>query len=225
MKTIFFLASLLMLSSVAFADESKLDDQKSSEPIAKEAVEASVKSAEATEKPAETKVPEKQTGKLRYGGFGAITVSGTKIKDENEVLVGLRGGLVINDSYHIGLGVHRQVTKASVNGKDTRLCYKGILIGRYFNKDSFIRPKVSLLIGRGRVGKKDDDKKMKMDKDDSDKFFIVQPEAGVVFDLSKYFKVSVDASYRYAADVKWEDYENSDLRNFNVGVSLIVGDF
>ena len=169
-------------------------------------------------------------GDLRHGGFGAPVVKLTEIDSRFGVLVGGRGGWIINGSVVIGGGGYGLANVANFehlrNGAGDpgglEMGYGGLELGYVHRPDELVHVSVGLLIGGGRVvwdpggpsGNRIDDA-----------FFVAEPEGDVVLNATRFLRVAVGVSYRLARGVELFDLGDADLSGLAAVVALKFGSF
>ena len=167
---------------------------------------------------------------VRHGGFGGPVVKLTQIDNRFGVLVGGRGGWIINGSFVIGgagYGLANQdnfehVTNAVGDRGRLTMGYGGVELTYVHRPDDLVHLSLGALIGAGGLvwnptgpsGGQNDDA-----------FFVIEPELDVVLNVTTFFRVGLGASYRFARDVKLFDLRNGDLSGLAGVVTLKFGSF
>ncbi len=188
-----------------------------------------------------TSASEEQTllhGEIENGGFGGLVVKCTEIRDEFGVLVGFRGGWIINHSLVIGgagYGLASQnydIDPTEIGGLPGRdycleLGYGGMELGFVHNSHKLVHVAVQTLIGAGGVCYVEDDWHSDSGDDclDGDAFFIVEPGIDFLLNVARPFRIGIGASYRFVKDVDLPALENSDIAGFSMGITFKFGRF
>jgi hypothetical protein len=169
-------------------------------------------------------------GGLRHGGFGAPVVKFTEIDDRFGVLVGGRGGWIINGSFVVGAGGYglvnldnfKHVTNTSGDRGRLAMGYGGLELTYVLRPDELVHVSLGALIGAGGVvwnprgpsGSQADDA-----------FFITEPELAVVLNVTRFFRAGLGVSYRFARDVELFDLRDGDVSGLAGVVTLKFGSF
>lgn len=169
-------------------------------------------------------------GDLRHGGFGAPVVKFTEIDSRFGVLVGGRGGWVINGSVVIGGGGYglvngtnfEHLTNGTGDPGGLTMGYGGLELGYVHRPDARVHASLGLLIGGGSVAW-DPDGPAGERTDDA--FFVAEPEVDVVLNVTDSFRAAVGVSYRIAQGVELFDLRDADLSGFAAVVAFNFGSF
>ena len=169
-------------------------------------------------------------GDLRHGGFGAPVVKFTQIDDRFGVLVGGRGGWIINGSLVIGGGGYglanldnfEHVTNASGDRGRLSMGYGGLELTYVLRPDELVHLTLGVLIGAGGVvwnplgssGRQEDDP-----------FFITEPELDVVLNVTRFMRLALGAGYRLVRGVELFDLGDGDISGLAGVVTLKFGSF
>jgi hypothetical protein len=177
-------------------------------------------------------------GELRSGGYGAPVVKFTKVLDGFGVMVGARGGWILNSTFSIGAGGYGLVTSHHVYDKqDTayylRMNYGGVFIEYINSSDKAIHFTVNTMIGGGNAAnsyKNNDafkvtDDGMKHTYDGETSFFVIEPGATVDINLFSFMRLGLGASYRFITGVELKDVTNQKLSGPSGSITLKFGKF
>jgi hypothetical protein len=179
------------------------------------------------------------SGGVEHGGFGGPVVKVTRINGQDAVLVGGRGGWIINHTFVIGGGGYGLVTdvRPSVPGllgqDKLMLGYGGLELEFILQSDRVVHLTVPILIGAGAVGYRNGYWGHGVDLDlgiDNrfDTFFIVEPGVDLELNVVSFFRINAGLSYRHVSGIGVPTditgsarplASNSDLR----GVSWMIG--
>lgn len=155
---------------------------------------------------------------IRHGGFAGPVVKFTEIDGQFGVLVGGRGGWIINDSFVIGAGGYGLANEdqfddyIDVRGDALRLImgYGGLEL-EYINQPHEIAH-VSLAVLVGAGGTVWEANRSHRDRDeDIDAFFITEPALNVMLNVSEHFRIGFGASYRFVEDVELPGLRAEDI--------------
>lgn len=157
------------------------------------------------------------SGPIESGGFGGPVLKVGSFNGEAAILVGGRGGWIINHSFIIGGGGYGLANnvKAKVLGpygeRYLNFGYGGLELEYVSNPDRLINYSFQTLIGAGGLGWRDEDIHTGMSNSDSDTFFIVEPGINATLNVTPYFRISGGVSYRYVSGVQSPASSNADL--------------
>lgn len=132
-------------------------------------------------------------GDLRHGGFGGPVVKLTQVDDRFGVLVGGRGGWIINGSFVLGAGGYglanggnfEHLTNVLADRGRLAMGYGGLELAYVHRPDELVHLSMGVLIGAGGLvwtpeglsGNQNDDA-----------FFITEPELDVVVNVTSFFR-------------------------------------
>ena len=171
-------------------------------------------------------------GDVRHGGFGGPVVKFTEINGEFGVLVGGRGGWIINDSFVIGAGGYGLANEDHFDGHvDGQGDQEGLVMGygglelEYINRPLEVaHVSLSVLVGAG--GAAWDPLGWGPDwHQDVDAFFITEPALNIVVNVTKHLRIGFGASYRFVGDVELPGLDNKDISGPAGLVTLKLGGF
>ncbi|TSA28497.1 MAG: hypothetical protein D4R67_03710 [Bacteroidetes bacterium] len=223
----FCLLSFLAVSAIAQEDYSQKPEKKDQDEI-----KTLFKKGEKKQKP--------QIGYYIGPEFAYTQFTGNK----NVFLLGLSMGVTVNRWFGVGLSGYGIVNSGQLTYKE--LVYDDIdkkykdcnLFGGYggLNLEFTVLPKspvhvtFPVLIGVGGLTYLYFPDKDKYYYDyseniDWDIFFLVQPGVRVEFNVVKFFRIGVGASYRYVPDLNLINTSKSAVNQFNANLSLKFGKF
>jgi hypothetical protein len=182
---------------------------------------------------------------LHHGGWGGVTAHYTRVLDKDALLVGARGGWLIDHRVTIGFAGHGLVTPVANPAYDQYLIANGEVLRRNSSLHMgygglFIEPVISyrspvhitlpLIVGAGGVGYSYNSRfPENIDKqeyrDDVQAFFVVEPGIELEFNIIPLVRLGLGASYRYTTDIDLPGTPKDALHGFNTGVSVKVGRF
>ena len=182
---------------------------------------------------------------LHHGGWGGVTTHYTKVLDKDALLVGARGGWLIDHRVTIGIAGHGLVTPVTnaaydqylvANGEILRsnsslhLGYGGLFIEPVIAYRSPVHITLPLIIGAGGVGYSYNSRfPENIDqleyRDDVQAFFVVEPGIELEFNIIPLVRLGLGASYRYTTDLDLPGTAKDALHGFNTGFSVKVGRF
>lgn len=171
------------------------------------------------------------SGDIESGGFGGPVLKVTEFRDDVGLLVGGRGGWIINHAFVIGGGGYGLTTNidAPVFDHYLNVGYGGGIIEYIVLSDKLIHLSVNALIGGGGVNYRQRDwDDWDWDGnwyDDTDDFFVAEPGVDLMLNVSKIFRVGVGVSYRYVNGVDIRGLSDSDMSGLSATFTLKFGKF
>lgn len=182
---------------------------------------------------------------LDHGGWGAPTAAFTRIMDTDAMLVGARGGWIIDHRLTLGIAGYGLVTDVNSPGYDAYLAaaerpirrssifrtgYGGLLIEPVVAYRSPVHLSFPLIIGAGGCGYEvyaplPPNFDPFTYHDDVQAFFVVEPGVELEFNLIKLVRLGLGASYRYTTDIDLPGTPADAMRGFNVGATVKIGTF
>ena len=161
---------------------------------------------------------------LHVSGYGGPSAQFTGMKGNFGFLMGGRGGAIFNDSFVVGgalYGLVQPVVNAKINGTDQRigLGYGGLLLEYDFYPKNLVNFSVGTIIGSGGIGEFADRRARPTP------FFVLQPEANVFVNVTKFFKLGTGVAYRYSNGINLNGFTDDDFRGFSGSLLLEFGGF
>jgi hypothetical protein len=167
---------------------------------------------------------------IESGGFGGPVVRVTSINGESAVLVGGRGGWIINHSFVLGGAGYGLVTNVNAKNADSvhqfiEMGYGGLDLEYIASSNNLFHFSLELLIGGGGIG-------FKVGNDDGlntyrtmKGFFVVEPSIHANLNVTHFFRIAGGVSYRYVSGLISPVSTNADLSGFSAGLTLKFGKF
>lgn len=182
---------------------------------------------------------------LHHGGWGAPTTDYTRIMDQDALLVGGRGGWLIDHRVTLGFAGHGLVTNVENAAYDQHrrlagdalaapsrfvMGYGGLLIEPVVAYRSPVHISLPLIIGAGgcgyaTTGALPHDFDPHTYREDAQAFFVVEPGIDLEFNVIPLVRLGVGASYRYTSDLDLPGTEKDALHGLNAGVRVKIGRF
>lgn len=180
---------------------------------------------------------------VKNGGYGALELKTTQIADQTGLLVGGKGGWIINSVFSIGgagygLVTSRESFQLNSNPDSTyytRIGYGGLLLEYINNSDDLIHFTANLLIGVGGAentlayskNKNDQSTNYVQDnwKYDNCAFFVLEPGVTADLNVTKWFRIGLGASYRIVSNLEIKNFTSSDFQKFSGSLSFKFGSF
>ncbi|MEZ5084408.1 MAG: hypothetical protein R2750_13325 [Bacteroidales bacterium] len=190
---------------------------------------------------------------IESGGYGAPEFKFGKVNDQFALLLGGKGGWVINHRFTIGGGGYGMTTNNTFNyiedlqdidgnpvpdssrRLDLGMGYGGIFFEYVLNPKKAFHLTFPLFIGAGgaQLGVKSElDPSVPNYQDyttyeyvESSGFFVLEPGMNIELNMSKFFRLNVGASYRYISATDLQRLSGSDLSGFSFNLGLKFGKF
>jgi hypothetical protein len=155
-------------------------------------------------------------GEIESGGFGGPVLKVTNINGENAVLVGGRGGWIINHSFVLGGGGYGLVTDVKAKVTDSihqyiEMGYGGVELEYITSSDDLLHLSMGLLVGAGGIGFKQVDNDGFMASHKNNSFFVLEPSVNANLNVTHSFRIAAGVSYRYVSGLKSVVSTNADL--------------
>lgn len=151
-------------------------------------------------------------GEVSHGGFGGPAVKFTSVNGDFGIMVGGRGGWIIDHTFVIGGGGYGLLndikTGVYEDQKELNLNfgYGGFEMEYIQNSDKLLHYSVYLLIGAGNVSYLHHDMDFDDHDFDNDQFFIAEPALNAELNVTSFFRLNAGLSYRF---VTGADYDNN----------------
>jgi hypothetical protein len=179
-------------------------------------------------------------GDIKSTFYGALTAKVTQINSEVGILTGGRLCWTINKTFSIGFGGTGLVSEHSVNyqsltdtAKTKLQMFNGGLFLEYIhNSKDLIHFSANTLIGFGGVYYTND----KVFPNDNYNYhsrnmdnmpwvanFVIEPAVAVEFNITKHFRVGLEASYRYTTKISENDLYTADKKLEDVKLNGFSG--
>ncbi len=156
-------------------------------------------------------------GDVESGGFGGPVVKFTSMNGEAGILVGGRGGWIINHVFILGGGGYGLANNVNAkvlgpNGERyLNFGYGGVELEYVSRPARLLHLSYMVLIGGGGVSWRDENMRVGSMNPESDTFFILEPEVNVTLNVTQYFRISGGVSYRYITGSSSAASSNPDL--------------
>ena len=169
-------------------------------------------------------------GEIESGGFGGPVLKVTSINGENAVMVGGRGGWIINHTFVLGGGGYGLVTEVKAKTPDAprqfmEMGYGGLEIEYITASNDLLHLSLGLLVGGGGVGYKYGDNNDYMGSHDKKSFFILEPCVNANLNVTRSFRIAAGVSYRYVSGLKSNVTTNADLSGPSAVLTFKFGSF
>ncbi len=172
---------------------------------------------------------------IDHGAFGGLVFGGTTVNGELSYLRGARGAWVINfnkmHAVHLGLARYRTHNHFGSTGWEENLPidppdmeteYSGFEL-EYVNRPSkLFHFSLQILAGSGTVEYEEEN--LQFTKN-SDRYFVLQPGANLILNVTSWFRLSGGIFYRYTDGVRLPGTSDTDLSGATTFVTLRFGWF
>ncbi len=191
--------------------------------------------------------------KIANGGYGALTLGWTQVEGKSAMLIGARAAWIANHHFALGFagnGFFNDFYNGGDNNPEDYILaggYGGILIEPIFFPMAPIHFSIPIIFGAGGVtaapsggwDNYNDPYYYNNYYYSSDAFFVVQPGIEAEFNIVKFFRIAVGASYRLTSginlDYKYFDEDGNEqtappidknaLNGFNANITFKFGWF
>jgi len=166
------------------------------------------------------------------GGFGALSIKGSRVDDTDVLLMGVKGGFVLGHNLNIGLAGYGFVTQMNLQDKGF-LKYGGGYGGLYFEpviwSDKVVHLAFPVIIGGGGMGSyinySGNDPYEDIYVQDVSGFFVFEPGAMVEINIIKNIRLDLGGTYRLTYGLDLPNVSNDVLNNWTVECTLKIGAF
>jgi hypothetical protein len=178
-------------------------------------------------------------GPIQSGGYGGPVLKIGPILDDTGVFVGGVGGWVINSTFVLGGGgfglVNNVPAPVSIrttedfipDGDDWVLNfgYGGVFLEYIVRSKKMMHTSVHTLIGGGGVGYRRKNWDENADELGTESFFVLEPGANVMVNVTSFFRIGVGGTYRFITGVDSDWIEDADLRGASAQIVFKFGSF
>jgi hypothetical protein len=166
------------------------------------------------------------SSRTEVGGFIAPTARYIELKDEPGILAGGRVAMVINHVFSVGVGGYGTVNQPAPEGitglESMEIAYGGLFLEFTLKPHSVFHVSVPVLVGAGRttfVGGYVDPET----GDDSDTFFVVEPEFDLEFNITENWRVDLGVGYRHVNGTGFAEITDEDQSGTNWTLTMKFG--
>lgn len=177
------------------------------------------------------------------GGYGAFSMGYSQIGGRDALVTGARGAFIFDHSFAIGLGGYGFVNNLDYNNyhninPDEKFMlaggYGGIFIEPILAGKKPVHLSFPILLGMGGMALVENygwgwdwdiDPYHTGHEYDHDLFFVVEPAVELEFNLARFFRTALYASYRFTSKIELHETESDVLNGFNFGATFKFGKF
>lgn len=167
---------------------------------------------------------------VHSGGYGAPVVSYTRFAGSDAVLVGGRGGWILNHQLVIGGGGFGLATPAervgaSLDQADYRhtFGYGGLWLEYLIAPMNVVHASVGTLVGAGGISYQRF--RPHMEDMESTAVFVLDPVVAVEVNVTTFLRVALQGGYRVVRGVDLATLDNGDASGFTLGTAIKFGGF
>lgn len=176
-------------------------------------------------------------GEISHGGFGGPVIKYVQVKGEPGILVGGRGGWIINHSFVLGGGGYGLVNDIKADEIRTNFIdpfydryinfgYGGVELEYIVQSDQLVHLSVYTLIGAGAVSYRDRNWNDFGDwNSPTDAFFVFEPAVNAELNIISFMRISAGLSYRFISGATLDSISNSDLDGPSAVLTFKFGKF
>lgn len=173
-------------------------------------------------------------GDVRHGGFGGPVAKFSTVDGTFAVFAGGRGGWIMNirpnHTLVLGGGGYGLSTDvdADERGPDGERLFLDVDYGgvevEYVNRtQKLVHVSVQALVGSGDVRFRDDDHDTVDDRDDD--FFVLEPGANVLLNVTSFFRIGAGINYRFVSGTSLQNVSDTDLSGVGGTLTVKFGGF
>lgn len=175
-------------------------------------------------------------GMSHSGGFGALSFRSTEYRGENMVLVGARGGWIINRTLAIGLEGHGIIPTTKYQdlnptaGGEAKVLggYGGLFLEPIFFSNEVVHITFPVSAGAGWMGYEEhfeDGRPTSGDLIADDVYWYAEPGVALEVNIARNFRLGFGVSKRFTQDLKLYNTAEDDFNTTNYFLTLKIGSF
>ena len=170
----------------------------------------------------------------RDGFYGAFSIGYSPIDNKNAMTVSSRGCWIMDHFFSLGIGgtafvnnlegLNLNFSDQSNNGTNLAGGYGGIILEPILLPLKPLHLSFPIMIGVGATGKFDNYSYFSTYLV-NDFFWVVEPQAEVEVNFTRWLRLSIYAGYRYTSELNITDISKDALRGYSTGVTIKMGLF
>lgn len=170
----------------------------------------------------------------RDGFYGAFSIGYSPIDNKNAMTVSSRGCWIMDHFFSLGIGgtafvnnlegLNLNFSDQSNNGTNLAGGYGGIILEPILLPLKPLHLSFPIMIGVGATGKFDNYSYFSTYLV-NDFFWVVEPQAEVEINFTRWLRLSLYAGYRYTSELNITDISKDALRGYSTGVTIKMGLF
>jgi hypothetical protein len=170
------------------------------------------------------------SGDIESGGFGGPMLKVTSLNGENALMIGGRGGWIINHAFVLGGGGYGLVTRVKAKVTDSThqymdMGYGGMDIEYIASSDDLLHLSMGLLVGGGGVGYRNESDNSFNNHRNMDSFFVLEPSVHANLNVTPFFRIAAGVSYRYVTGLTSSISTSADLSGPTALLTFKFGTF
>ncbi len=169
------------------------------------------------------------TRHTRIGGFAGLVLKFSRINEDPAGLMGVRGGLILNRSFILGLEGYGLANEIRINPDDDQpidFAYGGLFLGYVNSSHKLIHLSLHSLIGGGGLRYRDWYCNGWFDSsNEEDALFVFEPGLDIVLNVTKHFRIGIGGTRRFVQGVDFNGLNNDDLSGPSLALVLQGGFF
>jgi hypothetical protein len=178
-----------------------------------------------------------RSDKFTSGGFGGPVLKYTSFNNSGAMIIGGRGGWIINHSFVLGGGGYGLTTQVPVDVLDgdiiikdsdnLYIMYGGFEMEYIFRPLKVIHISIYTLLGGGSIGYRSEfqDNHYDCGYNMGKSFFIAEPAVNLELNVTAFFHLAFGASYRYTNGANYKLINDDDIRGFSGIITVKFGRF
>jgi hypothetical protein len=177
--------------------------------------------------------------KISHGGYGALLINYSQFDGKDVVLVGAKGGWIINHGITLGIGGYGFANQVSfsdltISGENNLYLsggYGGLLIEPIIFPMRPVHISIPILIGGGGAAYVNESYYDSQHQDwnyytvDASPFFVLEPGIEIEFNVVKFMRIGLGGYYRYTSGLNLVETPEHIMDGFSAGLSLKFGKF
>ena len=167
----------------------------------------------------------------KIGGYGALAAHYAHVNGNDGVLGGIEGALLLDHRLAIGFAAYgwgdqqRLAASQDINRRYMHFAYGGFLV-RYhvYIPNSPVYFSAAALVGGGTIGLTDT-WKGDLNRENTDGFFMFEPQLGVHVNFTRWMRMGIDAGYRVTSGIGKFGFTESNFNGVSLGGNIGFGWF
>jgi hypothetical protein len=170
------------------------------------------------------------------GGFGGFSFKGTEFNDKNIIMLGIRGGWIVNRVLAIGFDGYGIIPTAEYDNIDmsnfltTRAVggYGGMFLEPIVLSNKVVHLTFPISGGAGWIGyilDWEQNNYYNEDLVDDDVFWYIEPGASLELNVARNFRIDLGASYRFTEDLELVNTPADAFEAWNYFITFKFGSF
>ncbi len=172
-------------------------------------------------------------GNNAVGGYGGISIQYSVIDDNNSIVIGGRGGVILGHVFAVGFGGSGFINEYNYDvrtGLDYNLTggYGGVFFEPIIAPNYPVHVSFPILMGAGGIAYTTIDRDYNDYQywvEDSEAFIIAEPGAEIELNITRFFRFALFGSYRITNNFNIYTINNINLNGFSGGITLKFGKF